>query len=286
MSAAAVNPNYRVEHVAKTPEGWHTRTKMMATHYVVLAFPPGRRKKGSGKVIEIMHPANENPCTFSYQNEKRNPASTAYKGYLLREHLTGGMWSISKDGSYIATAQSKKDAQRMIDGLVGNPSRNPDATEQAEHLYREFHGTDPREIVEMQESDAARHTFTALGDLSQLVIHAPAGTIKIDFSHSDAVKVASAPGGRQLYLLGGNQNIDSALEQFGSDPRKDFVELGEGKQITYSARKKFDDFRLVDYYHNLGEETGERPILFYDRMKKRIFFVGGRYRVEAPGIIN
>lgn len=267
MSAAAMNPQYRVEHVAETPRGWRVRTKMMSTHVLRIAFPP--KGKGS-KVIEIMHPVNENPCAL-------NPA---HEG-------EGTFRFLGKKFKAKTVQKARRRAFRYMELKDKRAKRgNPDAMGEGEHLYREFHGTDPREIVEMQESDAARHTFTALGDLSQLVINAPAGTVKIDFSRSDAVKVASAPGATQLYLIGGNQNLDSAIEQFGSDPRKDFVELGEGKQITYSARKAFDNFQLVDYYHNLGEETGERPILFYDRMKKRIFFVGGRYRVEAPGIIN
>lgn len=236
MSAQA-NPNYRVEHVAEAPRGWRVRTKMMSTHILRIAFPPGPRKKGAGKVIEIFHPVNENPCSM--------PTKVGTK-----------------------------------------EKRNPGATEEASALYEDFHGKSPKEILELQESDAARQTFTALGDLQELVIDAPAGKVKIGFSSADRVKVASAPGGKQLYLLGGNQNLDSQLEQFGSDPGKDFVELGAAVQITYQARKSMDNFTLVNYWHKLGEETGEPPLAFYDRLKRRIFLAGGRYRVEAPGIIN
>ena len=107
-----------------------------------------------------------------------------------------------------------------------------------------------------------------------------------DFPMDDGVQVASAPDGHQLYFIGGNQNIESQLDNFGSDEAKDFVELGAAIKLTYRARKSMDDFKLVDYYHHLGEETNEPPFAFYDRLKRRIFLVGGRYRVEAPGIIN
>lgn len=281
------NPNYRVEHVAETPRGWRVRTKMQSTHVLRIAFPPGPRRKGTGKVVEILHPVNENPCVL-----KNADADDRQLLDLWRLARTAGHESRHERLQFVAKEWAKTHggrtaAYKRIDSLTRGYGHNPASeTEQGEHLYRDFHGKDAKKILAMQESDVSRRTFTALGDLSELIIHAPAGTVKIGFSSHDAVKVASSPAGTQLYLIGGNQNIDSALEKFGSDRTKDFVELGEGKQITYSARKAFDAFKLVDYYHNLGEETGDRPILFYDRLKKRIFFVGGAYRVEAPGIIN
>lgn len=231
-----VNPAYRVEHVAETPRGWKVRTKMEATHVVRIAFPPGRRQKGSGKVVEILHPVNENPCALSGHHR------------LDRE----------------------------------NPS---DDFERGEELFREFHGRDPKKILEMQESDVMRKTYVALGPLVELLIDAPAGRVTIGFDR-DSVKLASDPTGHQLYCIGGNQNLDSQIERFGSDVMKDFIELGIGIKVTYFDRKRVDNFNAFDYVHKLGEETGEPPILFYDKLKKRIFFVGGRYRVEAPGIIN
>jgi hypothetical protein len=236
--SASPNPNYRVEHVAEAPRGWKVRTKMMATHMVRIAFPPGKRRKGSGQVIEIFHPANENPCA-------------------------------------VASWRSRAVARQ-----------NPGATDKAAELYEKFHGKSPEEIVQVQESDTMRKTYTALGILTELVIDARSGKCKISFPMDDGVQVASAPGGHQIYFIGGNQNIESQLESFGSDEAKDFVELGAAIKLTYRARKSMDNFKIVDYYHHLGEETNEPPFAFYDRLKRRIFLVGGRYRVEAPGIIN
>lgn len=504
MSAQA-NPNYRVEHVATVPAGWKVRTKMSATHMLRIAFPPGARRKGSGKLIEIFHPANENPCAMrnggqcsrknpvrleavarwgstseppftkefatakearewwaqfdgrqSYFKPKIRKVSSNPFDWREQQQKSGDIldsirhgsrvtivdrfgksrtgravmrgpagWVLNMGGAHgtpgIATAENvtrvkngnpwnpdifakhqiaiakktlrmsdemarvlggmtkeearavlqkhgvrmwksenpakqfehrkaatRKDLARFIrqhpkasrkgvlsqfpghrrsnpdpsaktvhavrahytsgagrdslkanfkisdqvlddilSGKYGRGSvRNPDGTDEAAGLYEKFHGKEPGEILEMQESDAARQTYTALGDLQELVIDAPAGKVKIGFDSGDAVKVASAPGGKQLYLLGGNQNLDSQLDRFGSDAGKDFVELGAAVQITYRARKSMDNFQMVDYYHDLGEETHEPPMAFYDRLKRRIFLAGGRYRVEAPGIIN
>jgi len=243
------NPNYRVEHVARKPRGWKVRTRMEATHVLRIAFPPGPRRRGSGKVLEILHPLNENPCA-------------------------------------LGDARCRQRETRERAARIRRARLNPSSTDSAAELYERFHGRSPREIIEMQESDAARHTYSAIGDLVELVIDAPAGTVKIGFGPADAVKVASAPGGKQLYFLGGNQNLDGELGRFGSDPSKDFVDLGTAVQLTYRARKSMDNYQLVNYYHDLGEETGEQPLAFYDRLKRRIFLVGGAYKVEAPGIIN
>jgi hypothetical protein len=296
--SASPNPNYRVEHVAEAPRGWKVRTKMMSTHMVRIAFPPGARKKGAGKVIEIFHPANENPCAMPSwharaNSGKKNPPS---------EDQAREMWESMSFADrknllhHVGVSQDWAEHERFPGNMPESTRRkilrhlrrrkNPGATDAAAQLYEQFHGASPEKILEMQESDAARHTYTALGDLRELVLDAPAGKVKIGFDGADAVKVASAPGGKQIYLLGGNQNIDSQLGNFGSDPGKDFVELGAAVKITYRARKSMDDFQLVDYWHMLGEETNEPPFAFYDRLKRRIFLVGGRYRVEAPGIIN
>lgn len=242
---------YRTEHVAEVPKRWKVRTVAKGTHLVRVAFPPGKRKKGSGKLIEILHPVNENPCAMP---QERGPRPVRPAGGPVPR----------------GTAQ------------------NPDQLQAAGELSREFHGTDPRQVITMQETDVTRRTYTALGDLVQLWIRNVGGdyrTSKISFT-GDRVKVASAPNGAQLYLIGGNQNIDSHLGTFGGDVSKDFVELGQAIYISYATRKKMDDLKWTEYFHHLGEETHEPPLAFYNRLQRRIFLVGGRYRVESPGIIN
>lgn len=165
--------------------------------------------------------------------------------------------------------------------------KNPSPMQVGAELYEQFHGKSPEEIVAVQEADTIRKTYTALGDLVELRIQ-PEHTEQlacIKFG-GDGVKLASAPGGRQLYLIGGDQGIDGSLDVFGTDASKDFVELGRAVYVMYRGRKSMDNFALVDYYHELGEESGQPPFAFYDRLRRRIFFVGGNYHVEAPGIID
>jgi hypothetical protein len=182
--------------------------------------------------------------------------------------------------------------RKILRHLRHERRRNPSAIDRASDLSKLFHGQSPEEIVHVQESDCQRKVYTGLGRLTEIVIDALAGKCKISFPAEDGVTLAAAPpppgetASRQLYLIGGNQNIDSQIDRFGTDTTKDFVELGAAVKVTYRTRKSIDNFDLADYWHNSGEETNEPPYAFYDHLRKRIFLVGGRYRVEAPGIIN
>jgi hypothetical protein len=166
--------------------------------------------------------------------------------------------------------------------------RNPDdgELEQAEELYEEFHGREPREILEIQESSEARGEYTALGDLIELTMIAPSGDHVLVKFKNDGVRLASSPNGEQLYLLGGNQDISGVLEMFGADTAKDLLDLGEAKQIVYEAAKWQTDFTPQEWKHDFGEESGVRPRVFFDQLKKRIFFAGGNYKVKRPGIVD
>ena len=73
---AANASRYQVEHVAKVPRGFKVRSVRERGHIVRIAFPPGRRRKGSGEVVEILHPKKEknNPTCQVAENAKKNPS--------------------------------------------------------------------------------------------------------------------------------------------------------------------------------------------------------------------
>lgn len=188
-----------------------------------------------------------------------------------------------------AITEFKRRVSRPGFGL--NPKtrrRNPDELDQAADLYREFHGREPKEILEIQESDLARREYTALGDAVELRFILPDGErrLHIAFSESDQVKLASSPDGRQLYFLGGDQDIVDALEQNGVDTTRELIDLGDAIFVSYDASKWQTDFKPTIWEHKLGEESGIHPRGFFDRLKRRIFLAGGNYRVERPGIID
>lgn len=173
-------------------------------------------------------------------------------------------------------------------------------TEQAVKLFEVFHGKDPVKIVDKHVSAAMRKDYTALGKLVAVGLDdAGYGEREIaakwdkcnhiNFA-DDGVTLASSPDGRQLYAIGGNQNLNGCLAKFqGVDPEKDFIDLGEVVFVVYEARKVHDNFEPVEYVHKFGGHGNTRPGWFYDRLKKQIFFIGGEYFIDietkiSPGI--
>jgi hypothetical protein len=129
--------------------------------------------------------------------------------------------------------------------------------------------------------DSFPDSLAELGELRELVIISPRfkGELPIGFDESGngVVKLASAPGGTQYVLVGGDQGIDpdSLVEDFGisedelGEDWKRKVVLGEVVSLTYFTDKhhlsgpKYQKDGCL-YEHQLGEEGGELPTLVYD----------------------
>jgi hypothetical protein len=175
-------------------------------------------------------------------------------------------------------------AKVLPPGVLSNPD---DELPEAERLYETFHGREPREILELTDSAVERGEYVNLGDLVELTIVAPdRNHVKVGFK-DDGVRLASTAEGTQLVLIGGNQDISRTLGMFGAeDTSKDLLDLGDLKQIVYDAAKWQTDFTPQEWKHDLGEESGIRPRVLFNQLKKRIFFAGGTYRVERPGIVD
>jgi hypothetical protein len=204
--------------------------------------------------------------------------STAIRRWIRMMEQRGGRVRVSD--------VIRNPGELLIMGANQRPRRNPGSElDGAEALYRKFHGKDPREIVEVQQSAEERKDYTALGDLHSLRLVSPSGEQSIEWP-TDRPKLASNAEGTQLYIIGGDQDLSSDLARFGSDISKDLVELGEVSNVVYVARKAQSNFSEVEWDHEFGEEGGEPPIAFFDKLKRRIFLVGGTYRVEEPGIVN
>jgi len=102
----------------------------------------------------------------------------------------------------------------------------------------------------------------------------------------EIVKLASSPDGNQLYFLGGDQKLELDKLGFKNGEVKPHMFIGVLIEVTYRTRKGFDKFKLTDYYHGLGEETGNQPMLTYDHTNGLMSVVGGEYHVRDVGIVN
>lgn len=241
---------YIRQSVMKAPNGLRVRSIKRGAHVLRVAFPKGART-GEGKLVSIIHPRTENP-------------------HLCKMRKNPGLELV------VLGANPGKKRNKNPQGTAGGESAQ---------LYREFHGADPSEIIEVQESGRERAELVALGTLQSISGATSNGTFALQ---SDDIALASNPEGTQLYLVGGDQSgVMGGLKQLpGVDTSKDLIEIGSAQKIIYRTRKEMHEFREIDYVHEFAEEGGEYPTLFFDKLKRRLFLIGGSYTVKAEGIRN
>lgn len=197
------------------------------------------------------------------------------------------------EGPYPSKARVWTRGGNLYLAAAPNPSRRQNQggaaeTDKAVRVFQTFQGRDPAGIVEKHISAKMREDYAALGNLNYLVVRNGGGeNVKIDFE-GDRVLLASSPDATQLYCIGGNQNLESCLGEFTDDPSKDLLDLGEILEVEYLTRKAQGNFEPVQYFHKFGEERrgSEMPRAIYDKLRKQVFFAGGEYKIEQPGIIN
>ena len=216
-----------------------------------------------------------------------------------------------RDGALIVQLNAGR--ERFEPAALSNPSartaeRNQPIGDDSEE-YRQasrtaelFHGRPVKEEIEVTESIRTHDWYVSYGPLVKLIIKPitkkPKKRVPLPFHQSEAgtVQLFCSPDGRQFYLRGGDQELDLKAFGMGEGSRwfRDHMVIGEAVEITYRDRKKFHSFKLTDYFHKLGEETGEKPTLAYDSLSKKLSIIGGAYRVEmddlvdgmSPGIVN
>jgi hypothetical protein len=303
--------------LAEQPRGWRVRSKRAGDHVVRIAFPPGRRKRGSGKVLEVLHPKKNPSCEEGSCRESNpaelviftNPAKVSKKqrgsNGGTNNHKPKCKCPFCKrargENPKSKTTPKVKSTRAGRARRKARPHRrNPDQTEQAVKLFEIFHGKDAREISEKHVSAAMRKDYSALGKLiaigtddcgwgEKAIVQKWDQCPHINFSE-DHVTLASSPDGRQLYAIGGNQNLNGCLSKFeGVDPTKDFIDLGEIAFVVYEARKIHSNFEPTEWVHKFGGKGNVRPAWMFDRLKKQIFFIGGEYFIDmkaeiSPGI--
>lgn len=142
---------FRIDQVAKTPRGWQVRTVTQGDHQVCIAFPPGRREKGSGHVVEILHPAHENPSYCPGRSQMTNPAELVLMGVGnpmrkrnqffadVAEYAAADLAAsdIEKSGKHKHRNPGGRYAIRWHTGNISHAMRSES---QARRLLAQFHG--------------------------------------------------------------------------------------------------------------------------------------------------
>ena len=204
------------------------------------------------------------------------------------------------------------DALREVAATLRNPA---EATERAgleartsydstDELAAAFHG---RPVIEMTlDTPTAPHTpddLAGLGFLHSLTFVAliEEGETEADDEYEDIdltfdtsgeldpVIVAADHENHQLYIVGGAEQQSPFAAQFEDETGR-YVPLGPLTKIEYLTDKHHldghEEAEVIQYWHRFGEESGETPLLVYDRDSESFMIQGGAYSVEAEGITN
>lgn len=163
---------------------------------------------------------------------------------------------------------SAEQIRRAIDQATTAERRsNPPVRE----IFETFNG---RPATRATSVEAPRRTPARVAQLGRLRLIRTADGRTWRFPGDRAPFLAADSRGK-LHVVGGQYRANPAGE-----------ECGEIEQIEYQTSKPHlgHDNETI-YYHQLGEETGERPILEITP-EGELQIIGGNYRIEADGIHN
>ncbi len=216
-----------------------------------------------------------------------NPAYRAYLSGIV--YGQGG-----DDASSFLSRQSNPSNQNFVPARTVNPvtpfrggmRRNPESGAAA--MYETFHQRAPERVEEYEENFHYHGWLAELGEMQEikvaLIYLDPPKEAVIRFD--PGTKLGCSEDGRQLYLVGGDQSVDLKSLGFGKEWVRDYMLLGVLHELTYRTKKGFDKFKTIDYYHELGEDSGDLPVLAYDNLNQQLMVVGGKYVVKYEGIVN
>jgi hypothetical protein len=202
----------------------------------------------------------------------------------------------------LAGGTTARNGGRQVNGGLSKRNPNGEGDEeykQAQKIAELFHGRPVKEEITVTDFIREHDWLWRIGPLISLKIRTlTKRSASLPFSRDgeSVVHLFCSPDGRQFYLRGGDQelNLKPLGMGPGSDWYRDHMLIGEAKEITYADKKKFHKFKLIDYYHKLGEKTKKKPMLAYDAFAHKMAIVGGQYKVEtddlvdgmSPGIVN
>jgi len=307
---------YSTQDVRSVPPGWKVRTVKAREHRVRVAFPPGRREKGSGVVVAVLHPKNENPNTCT--TRQKNPAelilmganpmgmkaarlSNPYDSLTVDERLAFGRLGLGKaqlqSAADIRRARKQVAANERFKNRLPNPGVGTgeigEEAGRAQDLYERFHETESSHYTVLSEPHMQSGDYTDLGEFLDVKVKpANGGPVQVISFEGGDVRLVSDAGGRQLYLAGHGQDLDEPSLRVFSDGAEDRLLLGKARTIAYQAVKWHpevpDGARGKDkpYEHRFGEDRGTEPDVWYSRSMKRLLIGRASYRVEGAGIVN
>jgi hypothetical protein len=221
--------------------------------------------KDKGKLEQLFHEVyGDNPVCGAQIGGEMCTRKPGHRG----PHLPQG-----------ATMRTRKRLPHSWQPRAKNPS--------AEALREKFTGKEADRIRVFQEPHMPEGDYAALGKLLALYVKPRTGG-QVQMIQASGVTLVSDESARQIYFVGGDQDVSAGLRVFGAvDRGAGLFELGEARRIDYKQRKEHVPHPESDSWrHEFGEETGVCPIVLFDVNAKRLLLEGGEYEIRAEGIVN
>jgi hypothetical protein len=202
-------------------------------------------------------------------------------GRKARPNHTAQLRKGARDRKKLASARRKRNGA----AVARRRNSEVDSATAAAELYEQFHGKPSTKYTTYQEPNERPTDLADLGKLIELIVWIDEDDAK-ELGPFKGVRVTATGEGGSIYFIGGDQKLDlEALDRADGMP-KDHILIGPVEYIAYHTSKDFHDFEPTTYEHQFGEETGEQPWLCYDVRNRRMYLIGGAYRVRRPGIEN
>lgn len=254
--------------------------------------------KAKGRAVKTAKPAKSAKPAKPAKSTRKAAKKSKRNASLVGDTITS-MFPLADMARMQKGATSDiRTAAKFLDGKK-KKRRNPGKAKRkrnsglsdAKQAYASFHGTAATKVAVVNESEYIPTSFSELGLLVSIKFRpAIGGSAEVTFDTDNAAKrvmLCEDPKTNGLYFVGGDQSI--GLRPLGLEAKmyhKPMMILGQVKQITYRTKKGFDRFVDTHYWHNLGEETGDKPMLVYSPMIKRLYLAGGAYNIRPEGIVN
>jgi len=182
-------------------------------------------------------------------------------------------------GPHLPQGATMRTRHRLPKNWQPNPS--------VEAIREGFTGASVNRVQIMHEPHMRGGDYALLGKLLELHVKPRKGGQVLSVT-LNGVSIVADDSARQIYFVGGDQDVSADLQVFGAlDRGAGIFELGEARRIDYKQRKEHVSHPEMDAWrHEFGEETGERPTVLFDSNNKRLLLEGGAYEIRPEGIVN
>ena len=246
----------------------------------VIAGARGRqsKKKNAGAIrnSDVRKTAKAQQMIATYGN----------RGFEVQVPAANGRVRVKVFNSLATADANYRAALKYALDVTGRQSRTARQNPEAGAIFEEFTGQQHTHHDEVTAPTGAPRNLDELGDFVEFKWMDADGkrhTVNLEQQGIEAKLAAHqyADGRQELVLVSAP---GKPLPYFG-----DYMPHGDQGyiyEVTYRAQKlHLGDTRPQLYYHKLGEETGQPPILHINKQGELIF-KGGEYWIEASGIHN